>query len=758
MQAYLSEFWTMRHGCAKAFVPALALAIVLAGCSDGDHNGSSTSDQSPQVNYNEHDFALDPDLRANPDDILTLQLEDPSADEDDEVDTGEAAGTDVVPYVYVDTAERTFCWKVSDSELASGAPSQMRLINDANGDEVLRVEEGGDCVTQTVAAGNYHAVFDRTRASGDRDLVFIVPQAEAVQTGARALDASDQAAHDADAPATVDQAPAPPCDFYYKDAPSSFVPSALILRVITPRLGDRCNAATQFPFEAFLVGERGCADLSLIRGECTPNGMVYLAATVFGHQMRVYDDVFFRGPRKTVITEPFPDGNIDQISAALLKTFVIGNAMYGIHGPGSVVMLGGTPPALNNVVLILTGGCDHCDLSGLNLDGVDLHGASLRQADLSHASLQGANLSGIVASGAIFKSAYLAGADLRQADLETATFDSAGVVEGMSGQVYPAADLSDAKLDGAVLTTASLHGATLTNATFSHATLDFADLGGASAKGAVFENASLMSARLTDAFLENAAFDAARLDDANLQGATLIDARLPGAHLERASLHKDRDHLAAALNGAYMANATLDDADLTGVSMQDARFYGGTARAVGAILDEAHLDGAVLSGANFTGASFRSATLSNAACVNCQFNTAKLGRTASQLTDAATFVGTDLRGADFSQATVDGCNFTGATVSFADTTGSYRYGTSPDVVYVAQYPASKMDKVMTETTVRCPNGAPGPCNTREKLSAPQPTPTATARPSTPTRTPGAGCTPDPLHHVFCSTATPTPAS
>src|SRR5262249_30904322 len=162
----------------------------------------------------------------------------------------------------------------------------------------------------------------------------------------------------------------------------------------------------------------GCTDLSLIRGACTPIGMKYAFVTLFGHQARIYNDVFFRGPRKTVaFTEDFPQGN-----------FVFDKA-FGVDGPASMVMLRGTP-ALNNVVLILTGGCDHCDLSGLNLDGIDLHGASLRLADLSHASLQDANLSGIVAPGAIFKSAYLRGADLRQADLETATFDSAGAVEG----------------------------------------------------------------------------------------------------------------------------------------------------------------------------------------------------------------------------------------------------------------------------------------------------------------------------------------
>src|SRR5262249_45811795 len=107
-----------------------------------------------------------------------------------------------------------------------------------------------------------------------------------------------------------------------------------------------------------------------------------------------------------------------------------------------------------------------------------------------------------------------------------------------------------------------------------------------------------------------------------------------------------------------------------------------------------------------------------------------------------------IRGADFTQAVVDQCNFTNATVSFAD--GGYSYGTSPDLVYAAVYPATTLGPLRSSTSVRCPNGALGPCDTRQKLTAQAPTATATVPP---TPTPAAGCTPDPFEGIYCPTPT-----
>ena len=55
-----------------------AVLIFLAACGGSDDvGGGSSSLHSPVINYDEHDFARDPALLANPDDLVTLRLESP---------------------------------------------------------------------------------------------------------------------------------------------------------------------------------------------------------------------------------------------------------------------------------------------------------------------------------------------------------------------------------------------------------------------------------------------------------------------------------------------------------------------------------------------------------------------------------------------------------------------------------------------------------------------------------------------------------
>lgn len=678
------------------------LTAGLAGCSDSDDGINAESGESFEVSYGEHDFARNPNLRAQPDDTLTLQLEEPSGDAAG-ADTGDEDGVDVIPYTFAETAERTFCWQRAGETEPDGAPSQMSLIDDASGDAVLEVEEGGECVTATLAAGRYSAVFrNRPSASPERDLVFVVPQHEGASAPAAVAELDDEE------PPPPQAAPEEPrCEFAVLTSPTyvpPFLPAALLQLAVVD---------SAFGLGLYYVAPGGCTDVTLIH-DTRPRRDSYYSLTTFpGFKARIYEDLFYRGPRKTV-------GHLNDSSIS-----------YTFVSPASMVLVSGDPEI--NRIIVVTGGCPACDLSGVDLSDADLRGADLRQTDFSHANLAGAILADAKATQAVFKSAYLHGADLRRADLQSARFDSAGTIDGGDGKIFPAADLTGAKLDEALLVNADLRRATLTEASFRSATMDGADLRGVSADRAGFQSAMLTSAALTNGVFRGAAFDNAHLEDANLQGASLTNARLPNARLDRAQLQKDDDHLAAALDGAYMANAVLNDADLTGVSMLKARFYGGQAQARNAIFDQAQLSGAVLSGANFTGAFFRSASLSEAVCVNCAFNTARLGRTASSLTDAASFLGVDLRGADFTQATVDGCNFNGALISLDERRVTYSYGSSPDVRYTAQYGASKVGPLRASDTVRCPSSALGPCDD-EKLTAAAPTLTMTPRPPTATAT------------------------
>jgi hypothetical protein len=155
-----------------------------------------------------------------------------------------------------------------------------------------------------------------------------------------------------------------------------------------------------------------------------------------------------------------------------------------------------------------------------------------RRADLSRAKLTGA---------------ILAHADLGGADLTGARLDYA--------------DLTAARLDGAKLTDADLDGANLTGAR-----LDYADLDGADLTGARLDGADLTGARLTDADLDGADLTDADLDGADLTGARLDGAKLTGAKLTGAKL------TGAKLTGADLDYARLTDADLDGAILTDAIF------------------------------------------------------------------------------------------------------------------------------------------------------------------------------------------
>lgn len=143
-------------------------------------------------------------------------------------------------------------------------------------------------------------------------------------------------------------------------------------------------------------------------------------------------------------------------------------------------------------------------------------GASLQGAHLARADLTGARLRGAVLSSADLRGTHLAGADLTQADLRGANLAKA--------------DLLGASLVGADMTGADLRGA---------------DLSRTDLTGAVLANARLCGARLVRARLHRTELDHARgcepevMDEgpnfsgADLRGAQLFRAQLPRARWTR---------------------------------------------------------------------------------------------------------------------------------------------------------------------------------------------------------------------------------
>jgi hypothetical protein len=113
------------------------------------------------------------------------------------------------------------------------------------------------------------------------------------------------------------------------------------------------------------------------------------------------------------------------------------------------------------------------------------------------------------------------------------------------------------------------------------------------------ERANLTGARLAGAILT----------DAELSGARLAGADLTGAILTRAELRR-ADLSGARLAGAILTRAILTDADLTGAILTRAELR--RADLTGAGLRRAELSGAILTGADLTGAILAGADLTDA--------------------------------------------------------------------------------------------------------------------------------------------------
>ena len=173
----------------------------------------------------------------------------------------------------------------------------------------------------------------------------------------------------------------------------------------------------------------------------------------------------------------------------------------------------------------------------------------------------------------------------------------------------------------------------------------------------------------------------------DLQGADARGARFDDARLTRCDI-RDCDLRDAVLDGADLGGSTFDRSRMSGASLRGARCGGAGFRRIDAaeglraddarfVADEFHeavLDDASFRGASFGGCDFRGARLSRA-----RFDAARLEDTdlvdvdapsasfaAAHLTTVRFEGGADLRGADFSHATIRGCRFVGADLRDAN--------------------------------------------------------------------------------------------
>jgi uncharacterized protein YjbI with pentapeptide repeats len=135
-------------------IPAKGMLITVvlflyAGCGGGGSGPveSGTNYGVQKSGYHEHEFSQNQGLRALPLHTVIVSLEHSShvPHEDDTL----TAGVDAIPYHYPATETYTFCM-----EDDNGEAHYMTMV-DAKGNEVVRVEAGGECITRTIEKGNY---------------------------------------------------------------------------------------------------------------------------------------------------------------------------------------------------------------------------------------------------------------------------------------------------------------------------------------------------------------------------------------------------------------------------------------------------------------------------------------------------------------------------------------------------------------------------------------------------------------------------
>lgn len=138
------------------FIPVLAIS-----CSDDD--------QTEGTAFSENTLFSNPGIRANPEVDTVIKLLEPGDQAQISRDTGET-GFDTFIYKYEQPLNHTFCWEDSDNESA-----HFLTISDSDGEEILRVDANGECVTAFIPEGIFDVKIFHDNKTDITFPVFITP-------------------------------------------------------------------------------------------------------------------------------------------------------------------------------------------------------------------------------------------------------------------------------------------------------------------------------------------------------------------------------------------------------------------------------------------------------------------------------------------------------------------------------------------------------------------------------------------------------
>jgi len=157
------------------FLAVIILIAVILGCnSDGGGQGATQA-------LTENAFANDPTLRADPEKHLIVHFLEHPDSEKPENDTGEV-GSDIIPYRYKEDLNHTYCFEDDNDDA-----EHFAILFDSDGNEVLRVEANGECVTEFIPKGVYFLEITHDGKIEETLPLFAIPQ----QNGEQAATSTD---------------------------------------------------------------------------------------------------------------------------------------------------------------------------------------------------------------------------------------------------------------------------------------------------------------------------------------------------------------------------------------------------------------------------------------------------------------------------------------------------------------------------------------------------------------------------------------
>jgi len=172
-----------RYYLMKCLGIVLLFGFISFGAIGGCHNDGDQVSQVIQA-LTENDFSKDPGLSADPRaGIVVMFLEHPDSEKPDN-DTGEV-GIDRIPHRYTSTLNHTFCWE--DDE---GDAEHFMELEDSEGNEILKIDVNGECVTVVIEAGDYVMIINHDGKKEKTHPIFIIPGRSGEQAAKR-IDTND---------------------------------------------------------------------------------------------------------------------------------------------------------------------------------------------------------------------------------------------------------------------------------------------------------------------------------------------------------------------------------------------------------------------------------------------------------------------------------------------------------------------------------------------------------------------------------------